>query len=56
MKKKFYTRPVCVMLPQEMYKNLAAITNECEISMSDYIRIAVQDRLRQAILITKKEE
>ena len=56
MKKKIYTRPVCLMISQEMYQQVSEITDKQQISLSDYIRIAVQDRLKQAILITKKEE
>jgi len=45
MKKKVFTRPVCVMLSIELYKMLAALTDQREISMSDYIRNAVQEKL-----------
>ncbi len=45
MKKKIYIRPVCIMLSQEMYEQVAELTEQREISMSDYIRVALQDKL-----------
>jgi len=45
MKRKIYTRPVCVMISQEMYQQLSEITMEQEISVSDYIRLAVNKQL-----------
>jgi len=47
MKKKIYTRPVCVMLSQEMYERLSQLTNEREISVSDYIRDALRLELEK---------
>ena len=38
MKKKVFTRPVCIMLSQEMYEELSELTDQQEISVSDYIR------------------
>jgi len=45
MKKKILTRPVCVMLSQEMYRQLSGFTDHQEISVSDYIRFAIQEKL-----------
>ena len=45
MKKKIYTRPVCIMLSQEMYEQILEITEQREISVSDYIREALQEKL-----------
>jgi metal-responsive CopG/Arc/MetJ family transcriptional regulator len=45
MKKKILTRPVCVMLSQEMYRQASEITDHQEISISDYIRDAIQEKL-----------
>jgi hypothetical protein len=33
------------MLSQEMYEQVAELTGQREISMSDYIRVALQDKL-----------
>ena len=51
MRKKILTRPVCVMLSDEMYRQIAEITDKVEISISDYIREALQ----KAILCLEKE-
>ena len=58
MKKKILTRPVCVMLSQEMYRQLSELTDQQEISVSDYIRFAIQERLatEKATMIIKQEE
>jgi len=45
MKKKILTRPVCVMLSQEMYRQISELTDQQEISVSDYIRDAIQEKL-----------
>ena len=56
MKKKILTRPVCVMLSQEMYRQVSELTDQQEISVSDYIRFAVQERLNQTTTINNEEE
>jgi Arc/MetJ-type ribon-helix-helix transcriptional regulator len=56
MKKKILTRAVCVMLSQEMYRQLSELTDQQEISVSDYIRFAVQERLNQTTTINNKNE
>lgn len=45
MKKKTLTRSVCFMLTDQMYKRLLDLTSKREISISDYLRAAIQDRL-----------
>jgi len=45
MKKKIYTRPVCIMLSQEMYEQVSELTEQREISVSDYIREALTKAL-----------
>jgi len=42
MKKKVYTRPVSVTLPEEMFDQIKAITDKENIGISDYIRDAIQ--------------
>ena len=49
MKKKFFTRPVCVMLPVEVYEQIKEITDNAEIGLSDYIREAIQRKLEKEI-------
>ncbi len=46
MKKKFYTRPVSVTLPEEMFDHIKAITDKENIGISDYIREAIQMRFK----------
>lgn len=55
MKKKILTRPVCVMLFQEMYRQLSEITDHQEISVSDYIRFAIQEKLATEKATIKEE-
>lgn len=45
MKKKMFTRPVSVMLSDEMFEQIKAITDQGNISFSEYIRDAVQEKL-----------
>ena len=56
MKKKILTRPVCVMLSKEMYRQITELTDQQEISVSDYIRDAIQEKLNQTTTINNKEE
>ena len=46
MKKKIYTRPVSVTLPDEMFDQVKAITDQRSIGISDYIREAIQQKLK----------
>jgi hypothetical protein len=45
MKKKIYTRPVSVVLNEDIFNAVKAITDQGEISLSDYIREAIQEKL-----------
>jgi Arc/MetJ-type ribon-helix-helix transcriptional regulator len=58
MKKKLYTRPVSVVLSVEMYQQISELTEQREISVSDYIREALQEKLanEKATTIIKQEE
>jgi len=49
MKKKVYTRPVSVTLPEEMFDQIKAITDKENIGISDYIREAIQMRFKSNI-------
>jgi len=46
MKKKIFTRPVSVTLPEEMFDQIKAITDKENIGISDYIREAIQMRFK----------
>ena len=56
MKKKILTRPVCVMLSQEMYQQVFKLTDQKEISVSDYIRLAIQEKMAGESITIKQEE
>lgn len=58
MKKKIYTRPVCIMLNQKMFEQISELTEQREISISDHIRVAIQEKLanEKAIMIINKED
>ena len=45
MKKKVFFRPVSVVLSDEMYEQISELTNQQEISISDYIRAAIQEKI-----------
>jgi Arc/MetJ-type ribon-helix-helix transcriptional regulator len=45
MKKKVFIRPVSVVLSDKMYEQISELTNKQEISISDYIRVAIQEKL-----------
>lgn len=47
MKKKLYNRPVCVVLTEEMHQHVSEITKIEEISVSEYIRRAVENFIQQ---------
>ena len=46
MKKKIFIRPVSVSLSEEVFKQIYEITEKEEISLSDYIREAIQEKLK----------
>ena len=46
MKQKFYVRPISVVLSTSMFDQLKAITDESNIAISDYIREALQEKLK----------
>ena len=55
MKKKIYTRPVSVVLSQEIFMQIQEITDQEDISISDYIRDAIQEKLASENSIKKEK-
>jgi len=47
MKKKIYTRPISVVLSDEMFNKIKIITDQGDIGFSDYIREAIQEKLNK---------
>jgi len=45
MKKKVYTRPVSVVLSNEMFDQIKTIADNEEIGISDYVREAIREKL-----------
>jgi len=45
LKKRIYIRPVSVTLSDDMFKQIYEIAEREEISMSEYIREAIQEKL-----------
>ena len=45
MKKKVYTRPVSVLLSEEMFDQVKTIADNEEIGISDFVREAIQKKL-----------
>ena len=48
VKKKIFVRPVSVNLSEEVFKQIYDIAEKEEISLSDYIREAIQEKLERA--------
>ena len=55
MKKKVYTRPISVVVSDEMFDQIKTITDQGNIGFSDYIREALQEKLNRKNTIIKKE-
>ena len=49
MKKKVFVRPVSINLPEDTFKQIYEITEKEEISISDYIREAIEEKLNKKI-------
>ena len=47
MRKKKYSRNVGVMFDEETYQQLASITDEKEVTISEFVRGIVQDNLAE---------
>lgn len=47
MKKKIYSRPVSVTLPESMFQQIYEIAEKDEVSMSEVIREAIQEKLER---------
>lgn len=58
MKMKIYTRPVSITLTDEMFERIKEITDFKNIGISDYIRVAIQEKLtgKKATTIITQEE
>jgi len=54
LKKRIYCRPVSVTLSDEMFKQIYEIAEKQEISMSEYIREAIQEKLVVEINLNPK--
>ena len=47
MRKKIYTRQVGVLFSEDTYAELVRITDEIEISLSEFIRKIVEEKINQ---------
>ncbi len=45
MKKKVYTRPVSMVLSEEMFDQVKTITDHVSIGISDFVREAIREKL-----------
>jgi len=45
MRKKLFTRPVCIVIAEETYRQIEQITDDEEISISSWIRDAIDLKL-----------
>ena len=53
MKKKVFVRPVSISLSEDVFNQIYEITEKEEISLSDYIREAVEEKLKRNVLRIK---
>ena len=56
MKKKVFTRPVSVVLSEEMFDEIKVIADTQDIAISDYIREAIQEKLGKNRSSIKNQE
>ena len=47
MRKKIYTRQVGVLFSEDTYEELVRITDEIEISLSEFLRKIVEEKINQ---------
>ena len=47
MRKRILTKPVAVMLSEKMHQQIIEETDRLEISISQYIREAIEDKINQ---------
>ena len=45
MRKRLFARPVCIVIAEETYRQIEQITNDEEISISSWIRDAIDLKL-----------
>ena len=54
MRKKKYLKNVGVLLTDEQYEQLVQITDECEMTMSEFIRETVQEKIGHKTMTKNK--
>jgi len=47
MKKRLFTEHICILVSEDMQKNILKITDSKEVSVSEYLRSAVQEKLER---------
>lgn len=55
MKKRIYSRPVSVTLSDEMFRQIHEIAEKEEVSMSEVIREAIQEKLNVETNLNQKQ-
>lgn len=55
MKKKRFTRPVSVILSEEMFNDVRTITDKRDIGISDYIREAIEEKMTKYVNAGRNE-
>ena len=56
MKKRIYTRPVTVTLPDDMFEQIKTLTDQRDIGLSDYIREAIQEKLQEKTILIHEDK
>ena len=47
MRKRVYIKPIGIMVSEEMYGNIIDLSDKREVSISDYVRSAIELKLSQ---------
>jgi metal-responsive CopG/Arc/MetJ family transcriptional regulator len=55
LKKRIYSRPVSVTLSDEMFRQIHEIAEKEEVSMSEVIREAIQEKLNVETNLNQKQ-
>ncbi|MGP0047219.1 MAG: hypothetical protein ACLPVJ_20735 [Syntrophobacteraceae bacterium] len=55
MKKRFYIRPITVVVSESMYQQLFELTQQTDDSLSEWVRDAITLKLNNLIPIAEKE-
>ena len=56
MRKRVYVKPIGIMVSEEMYGNIIDLSDKKEVSISDYVRSALESKLSQETIDEKQSK